>query len=124
MPDDELASRAAKAIAGGDTAEFAAVAREAARRALGQRPHDVQLLGTLAMLSGYIAEMATGEGKTLSGALPATGYAGQPVRLGRGPDPSARRTLTGDRRHAAPLATNRSSVSTQRYIDPIHLLIP
>ena len=75
VPDGALASRAAKASAGGDTAEFAAVAREAARRALGERPHDVQLLGTLAMLSGYVAEMATGEGKTLSGALAAAGYA-------------------------------------------------
>src|SRR5215469_1718585 len=83
VPDDELAPRAAKAIADGDTAEFAAVGREAARRALGERPHDVQLLGTLAMLSGYIAEMATGEGKTLSGALAATGYAlrGQRVHV-------------------------------------------
>jgi preprotein translocase subunit SecA len=75
VPDGELASRAAKASADGNTAEFAAVAREAARRALGERPHDVQLLGTLAMLSGYIAEMATGEGKTLSGAIAAAGYA-------------------------------------------------
>src|SRR5215469_248166 len=75
VPDGDLASLAAKAAAGDDMAEFAAVAREAARRALGERPHDVQMLGTLAMLSGYIAEMATGEGKTLSGALAATGYA-------------------------------------------------
>ena len=48
--------------------------REAARRALGERPFDVQLLGTLALLSGQVAEMATGEGKTLSGALAAAGY--------------------------------------------------
>ena len=75
VPDGALTLAAAKASAGGDTAEFAAVAREAARRALGERPHDVQLLGTLAMLSGYVAEMATGEGKTLSGALAAAGYA-------------------------------------------------
>lgn len=75
LPDGALALRAGQAGAGGDTAEFAAVAREAARRALGQRPHDVQLLGTVAMLSGYVAEMATGEGKTLSGALAAAGYA-------------------------------------------------
>jgi len=75
VPDDDLASRAAKASADEDMAEFAAVAREAARRALGERPHDVQLLGTLAMLSGYATEMATGEGKTLSGALAAAGYA-------------------------------------------------
>jgi preprotein translocase subunit SecA len=75
VPDGELASRAAKVSSDKDMAEFAAVAREAARRALGERAHDVQLLGTLAMLSGYVAEMATGEGKTLSGALAAAGYA-------------------------------------------------
>lgn len=75
VPDADLAARAAKASADDDLAEFAAVAREGARRALGERPHDVQLLGMLAMLSGYVAEMATGEGKTLSGALAAAGYA-------------------------------------------------
>jgi preprotein translocase subunit SecA len=58
-----------------DDAELCAVGREAAWRALGERPYDVQLLGTLVMLSGHIAEMATGEGKTLSGALAAAGYA-------------------------------------------------
>jgi preprotein translocase subunit SecA len=56
-------------------AEFCAVAREAARRTLGMRPYDVQLLGTLALLSGHVAQMATGEGKTLSGALAAAGFA-------------------------------------------------
>lgn len=75
VPDGDLAARAAKASVDEDLAEFAAVAREAARRALGERAHDVQLLGMLAMLSGYVAEMATGEGKTLSGALAAAGYA-------------------------------------------------
>jgi preprotein translocase subunit SecA len=59
----------------GDAAGLCAVGREAARRALGERPYDAQLLGTLVMLSGQIAEMATGEGKTLSGALAAAGYA-------------------------------------------------
>jgi preprotein translocase subunit SecA len=58
-----------------DRAEFCAVGREAARRGLQERPFDVQLLGTLVMLSGHIAEMATGEGKTLSGALAAAGHA-------------------------------------------------
>lgn len=43
---------------------FAAV-REAARRALGMRPFDVQLMGGIALHHGKIAEMATGEGKTL-----------------------------------------------------------
>jgi preprotein translocase subunit SecA len=58
-----------------DDGDFCAVGREAARRALGERPYDVQLIGTLAMLQGQIAEMATGEGKTLSGALAAGRYA-------------------------------------------------
>ncbi|MEU4225490.1 accessory Sec system translocase SecA2 [Nonomuraea sp. NPDC026600] len=65
----------------GDLAEFCAVAREAADRTLGLRPYDVQLLGTLALLDGQIAEMATGEGKTLSGAMAAAGYALQGKRV-------------------------------------------
>ncbi|GAA2878915.1 accessory Sec system translocase SecA2 [Streptosporangium fragile] len=64
-----------------DLAEFCAIAREAAHRALGLRPYDVQLAGTLAMLSGNVAEMATGEGKTLSGAMAAAGYALQGKRV-------------------------------------------
>ncbi len=58
-----------------DRVELGAALREAAWRALGERPFDSQLLGTIAMLSGFVAEMATGEGKTLSGALAAAGYA-------------------------------------------------
>jgi preprotein translocase subunit SecA len=72
LPDGELAGLAREAP---DDAGFCAVGREAARRALGERPYDVQLLGTLVMLSGHVAEMATGEGKTLSGALAAAAYA-------------------------------------------------
>jgi preprotein translocase subunit SecA len=49
---------------------FAAV-REAAKRTLGQRHFDVQLMGGAAMHLGNIAEMKTGEGKTLTGVLPA-----------------------------------------------------
>ncbi len=48
---------------------FAAV-REAARRTLGQRPFDVQLVGGVALHQGKIAEMKTGEGKTLVATLP------------------------------------------------------
>src|SRR5947209_16336219 len=44
---------------------FAAV-REAAKRTLGQRPHDVQVLGAIVLHEGKIAEMKTGEGKTLT----------------------------------------------------------
>ncbi|MGW0805772.1 accessory Sec system translocase SecA2 [Nonomuraea sp. NPDC002799] len=64
-----------------DLAEFCAIAREAADRTLGLRPYDVQLLGTLALLNGKVAEMATGEGKTLSGAMAAAGYALQGKRV-------------------------------------------
>ncbi|MCW2935238.1 MAG: Protein export cytoplasm protein SecA ATPase helicase, partial [Actinomycetia bacterium] len=72
LTDGELT---AAAQAARDDAEICACGREAARRALGERPYDVQVLGALAMLSGLVAEMATGEGKTLAGALAAAGYA-------------------------------------------------
>ncbi len=50
--------------------EAFALAREAARRALGQRPFDEQVLAGLALADGKIAEMATGEGKTLAAVAP------------------------------------------------------
>ena len=51
--------------------EVFAVVREAARRTLGQRHFDVQLIGGMVLHSGKIAEMKTGEGKTLVATLPA-----------------------------------------------------
>ncbi|NNC76821.1 MAG: preprotein translocase subunit SecA [Woeseiaceae bacterium] len=51
--------------------EVFAVAREAAVRALGMRPFDVQLIGGMVLHDGNIAEMRTGEGKTLVATLPA-----------------------------------------------------
>jgi preprotein translocase subunit SecA len=51
--------------------EAFAVVREAARRTIGQRHYDVQLLGGMALHFGWIAEMQTGEGKTLVATLPA-----------------------------------------------------
>ncbi|WP_029146326.1 preprotein translocase subunit SecA [Microbacterium luticocti] len=61
---------------------FAAV-REAAKRTLGQRPYDVQLMGGAALHLGNIAEMKTGEGKTLVATLPAylNALAGQGVHV-------------------------------------------
>lgn len=47
-----------------------ATAREAARRVLGMRPFDVQLIGGMVLHNGGIAEMRTGEGKTLVATLP------------------------------------------------------
>ena len=51
--------------------EAFAVVREAAKRTLGQRHYDVQLMGGAALHKGNIAEMKTGEGKTLVSTLPA-----------------------------------------------------
>jgi preprotein translocase subunit SecA len=64
-------------------AELCALGREAARRGLDERPYDVQLLGVMELLAGHVVEMATGEGKTLAGALAAAGYAlaGNPVHV-------------------------------------------
>jgi preprotein translocase subunit SecA len=78
LSDDELRGKTAafKArIAAGEKLDgllpdaFATV-REAARRSLGQRPFDVQLRGGIVLHEGRIAEMKTGEGKTLVATLP------------------------------------------------------
>ncbi|MGH6656293.1 MAG: preprotein translocase subunit SecA [Actinocrinis sp.] len=63
--------------------ESFAVVREAAKRTIGQRPYDVQLMGGAALHMGNIAEMRTGEGKTLVGTLPAylNALAGEGVHL-------------------------------------------
>ncbi|SCA56763.1 preprotein translocase subunit, ATPase [Candidatus Terasakiella magnetica] len=79
LSDDELRARTdwlRKRIADGETLDdvlvdaFATV-REAAKRSLGQRHYDVQLLGGIVLHRGQIAEMATGEGKTLVATLAA-----------------------------------------------------
>src|SRR6516164_6453871 len=63
--------------------EAFATTREAAWRVLGQRPYDVQLMGGMALHFGWIAEMKTGEGKTLVSTLPAylNALGGQGVHL-------------------------------------------
>jgi preprotein translocase subunit SecA len=79
--DDEQLSKAAQLLnldelaESADVPQFLAIAREAAERTTALRPFDVQLLGALRMLAGDVVEMATGEGKTLSGAIAAAGYA-------------------------------------------------
>ena len=79
--DDEQLRKAAKLLNLKDLAEsddipqFLAIAREASERTTTLRPFDVQLQGALRMLAGDVVEMATGEGKTLSGAIAAAGYA-------------------------------------------------
>jgi preprotein translocase subunit SecA len=88
LSDEEL-TEAATALRDADSfgekelSELCALGREAARRALDERPYDVQLLGAMELLAGHIVQMATGEGKTLAGALAAAGYAlqGRPVHV-------------------------------------------
>jgi len=78
MSDEELAAQTAlfrERIAGGASLdslleEAFATVREAAWRAIGQRHYDVQLTGGLILHEGGIAEMRTGEGKTLVGTAP------------------------------------------------------
>ncbi|MDA2959900.1 MAG: preprotein translocase subunit SecA [Actinomycetota bacterium] len=63
--------------------EAFAVTREAASRVLGQRHYDVQMMGGAALHFGWVAEMRTGEGKTLVSTLPAylNGLSGNGVHL-------------------------------------------
>jgi preprotein translocase subunit SecA len=63
--------------------EAFAVVREAARRTLGERHYDVQLVGGIVLHEGKISEMATGEGKTLVSTLPAylNGLTGEGVHI-------------------------------------------
>ena len=79
LSDDELRAKTEefkKRIAGGEALddllpEAYAVAREAAWRVLDQRHFDVQVMGGAALHYGNVAEMKTGEGKTLTCVLPA-----------------------------------------------------
>lgn len=78
LSDDELSSKTQefkRRIENGETPdeimyEAFAVAREAAKRTVGMRPFDVQLIGGIVLHEGKIAEMKTGEGKTLAATLP------------------------------------------------------
>ncbi len=68
---DELRKRAKEGESLDDLLpETFALVREASRRTLGQRHFDVQLIGGMVLHSGAIAEMKTGEGKTLTATLP------------------------------------------------------
>lgn len=79
LDDDQLRARTEEfrnRYAGGELLEdllpeVFAVAREASLRTLGLRPFDVQLIGGMVLHDGNIAEMRTGEGKTLVATLPA-----------------------------------------------------
>jgi preprotein translocase subunit SecA len=85
LTDEELTARAGEVFSSGSPDEqrirYAALAREAADRALGERPYDTQLTGLAGLLDGTVVQMLTGEGKTLVGALAAAGYALQGRRV-------------------------------------------
>lgn len=78
LTDDQLKAKTQEfkdRLAQGETLddilpEAFAVVREAAKRVIGLRPYDVQLLGGIVLHQGKIAEMRTGEGKTLVAVLP------------------------------------------------------
>src|SRR5437762_45397 len=80
-PDD--AKRALREAVDDALVEAFAVCREAARRHVGMRHFDVQLIGGMVLHSGTLAEMATGEGKTLVATLPAylNGLTGRGVHI-------------------------------------------
>ena len=91
LSDAELASKTAEfkaRVADGESLDdllpeaFASV-REAARRAIGQRHFDVQVMGAVGLHQGNIAEMKTGEGKTLTSTMPAylNALAGEGVHM-------------------------------------------
>lgn len=79
LSDEELKSKTGEfkeRLANGETledikVEAFAVAREAAYRVIGEKPYYVQVIGGLAIHYGNIAEMKTGEGKTLTSTMPA-----------------------------------------------------
>ncbi len=74
-PDDDDAVVAEPvALTREQLAEICALGREAGRRALGETAFDTQLLGAMAMIDGRVAEMATGEGKTLAAVIAAFGH--------------------------------------------------
>ena len=63
--------------------ETLAIMVEAAERAVGLRPYPVQIMGAMALYSGYLSEMATGEGKSLTACLPAVlaAWTGRPFHF-------------------------------------------
>jgi len=78
LDDAGLTEEAARAV---EFVDICAVGREATRRGIGERPYDEQLLGAMSLLAAKVAEMATGEGKTLTATIAAYGH----VRRGNGP---------------------------------------
>lgn len=104
--------------------EAFAVVREAARRTLGQRHFDVQLMGGVVLHRGQIAEMKTGEGKTLVATLPAylNALTGGGVHLVTVNDYLARRDAVwmGQIYHALGLSVGCINHDASFLYDPFH----
>ncbi len=104
LSDEELSAKTAEfkqILAEGENLddilpEAFAVARETAFRKVGERPYDVQLMGGITLHEGKIAEMRTGEGKTLTGVSPVylNALAGRGVHVITVNDYLARRDAT------------------------------
>ena len=104
LSDEELAAKTAElkaAFEEGETLddilpEAFAVSREMSFRKAGERPYDVQLMGGITLHEGKIAEMRTGEGKTLTGVAPVylNALAGRGVHVITVNDYLARRDAT------------------------------
>ena len=79
----QIAPAAVRAGRAEGLAEVLALVREGAHRSLGKRPFGTQLMGAAVLLEGRLAEMPTGEGKTLTAGLAATvaGVAGLPTHV-------------------------------------------
>jgi len=79
----QMRMESASAMRDGELAAAMALVREAAKRSLGLTPFDSQLMGAAALMAGKLAEMQTGEGKTLTAALAASvaASAGVPVHV-------------------------------------------
>ncbi len=106
--------------------EAFALVREAAKRALGQRHYDVQLIGGITLHQGRIAEMRTGEGKTLVATLPAylNALSGQGVHVITVNDYLARRDAAWMGRVYAFLGLSVgviNSLNTSYVFDPSHV---
>src|SRR3989344_1295083 len=133
LSDDELTKRTAlfkEQLKEGKSLDdilpeaFAAV-REAARRTLGQRHYDVQLMGGIALHQGKISEMMTGEGKTLVATLPAylNALTGKGVHVVTVNDYLSRRDAVwmGQIHHALGLSVGVLNHESSYLYDPAHV---
>ena len=104
--------------------EAFALARESAKRTLGQRHYDVQLIGGIVLHQGKIAEMKTGEGKTLVATLPAylNALTGRVVHVVTVNDYLARRDAVwmGQIHHALGLSVSCINHEASYLYDPSH----